>query len=116
MSIKERKEITKMLVKVEVVILMMIFTIILLHTMPLAGTAMFSYYERSDFMKHYLKSKDDEIKYAVDMYCEHPNMKNNNTESIGCNGACSECKYGMATLSLKDFFKIMKYTKIDFIQ
>lgn len=40
MSIKERKEITKMLVKVEVVILM-IFTIILLHTMPLAGTAMF---------------------------------------------------------------------------
>lgn len=38
-------------------------------------------------MKHYLKSKDDEIKYAVDMYCEHPNMKNNNTESIGCNGA-----------------------------
>ena len=35
MSIKERKEITKMLVKVEVVILMMIFTIILLHTMPL---------------------------------------------------------------------------------
>lgn len=41
MSIKEKKEITKMLVKVEVVILMMIFTVILLHTMPLAGTAMF---------------------------------------------------------------------------
>lgn len=45
MSIKERKEITKMLVKVEVAILMMIFTIIftiiLIHTMPLAGTAMF---------------------------------------------------------------------------
>lgn len=51
-------------------------------------------------MKHYLKSKDGEIKYTVDMYCEHPNMKNNNTESVGCNGACSECKYGMATLSL----------------
>lgn len=40
MSIKEKKEITKTLVKVEVVILVMIFTI-LLHTMPLAGTAMF---------------------------------------------------------------------------
>lgn len=26
-------------------------------------------------MKHYLKSKDGEIKYTVDMYCEHPNMK-----------------------------------------
>ena len=35
-----------------------------------------SCYERSDFMKHYLKSKDGEIKYTVDMYCEHPNMKN----------------------------------------
>lgn len=46
-------------------------------------------------MKHYLKSKDGEIKYTVDMYCEHPNMKNNNTESVGCNGACSKCKYGM---------------------
>lgn len=32
-------------------------------------------------MKHYLKSKDGEIKYTVDMYCEHPNMKNNNTEN-----------------------------------
>lgn len=36
MSIKKKIELTKMLV-----ILMMIFTIILLHTMPLAGTAMF---------------------------------------------------------------------------
>lgn len=60
-------------------------------------------------MKHYLKSKDGEIKYTVDMYCEHPNMKNNNTESVGC-------KYGMATLSLRDFYEIMKYAKIDFIQ
>ena len=41
MSIKKKIELTKILVKVEVVILMMIFTIILLHTMPLAGTAMF---------------------------------------------------------------------------
>ena len=45
MSIKERKEITKMLVKVEVVILMMIFTIILLHTMPLAAKAKSEEYE-----------------------------------------------------------------------
>ena len=67
-------------------------------------------------LKHYLKSKDGEIKYTVDMHCEHPNMKNNNTESVGCNGACSECKYGMATLSLKDFYEIMKYAKIGFFQ
>lgn len=26
-------------------------------------------------LKHYLKSKDGEIKYTADMYCEHPNMK-----------------------------------------
>lgn len=37
-------------------------------------------------MKLYLKSKDGDIEYTVDMYCEHPNMKNNNTESVGCNG------------------------------
>ena len=41
MSIKEKKEITKILVKVEVVIAMMILTIVLLHTMPLAGTTIF---------------------------------------------------------------------------
>ncbi len=41
MSIKKKIELTKMLVKVEAVIAMMILTIVLLHTMPLAGTAMF---------------------------------------------------------------------------
>lgn len=41
MSTRKKIEITKILVKVEVVILMMIFTIILLHTMPLAGTTIF---------------------------------------------------------------------------
>ncbi len=29
--------------------------------------------------------------------------------------ACSECKYGTATLSLKDFYEIMKYAKIGFV-
>lgn len=67
-------------------------------------------------MTHYLKSKNGEVKYAVDMYCNHPNMKDNNTESVGCDGACSKCKYGAATLSLKDFCEIMKYAKIGFIQ
>lgn len=54
-------------------------------------------------MKHYLKSKDGEIKYTVDMYCEHPNMKNNNTESVGCNGTCSECKYWYGDLITQGF-------------
>lgn len=76
----------------------------------------FSIMERSDFMRHYLKSENGEVKYTVDMYCGHPDMKNNNTESVGCNGVCSECKYGMAILSLKDFYEIMKYAKIDFRQ
>lgn len=67
-------------------------------------------------MRHYLKSENGEVKYTVDMYCGHPDMKNNNTESVGCNGVRSECKYGMATLSLKDFYEIMKYAKIDFRQ
>ena len=43
-------------------------------------------------MKHYLKSKDGEIKCTVDMYCEHPNMKNNNTESVGwISGQYGQC-------------------------
>ena len=41
MSTRKKIEITKALVKVEMVLLAMIFTIVLLHTMPLAGTAMF---------------------------------------------------------------------------
>ena len=63
-------------------------------------------------MRHYLKSENGEVKYTVDMYCGHPDMKNNNTESVGCNGVCSECKYGIATLSLHDFYEIMKYAKM----
>lgn len=33
-------------------------------------------------MKHYLKSKDGEIKYTADMYCEHPNMKKTITRKV----------------------------------
>lgn len=64
MSIKEKKEITKTLVKVEVVILMMIFTIILLHTTPLAGTAIFVV--DCIFIGLYAKTKSEE--YEEEFY------------------------------------------------
>ena len=75
-----------------------------------------NYFKEECSMRHYLKSKNGEVKYTVDMNCGHPNMKNNNTQSVGCNGACSVCRYGTATLSLHDFYEIMKYADINFKQ
>ena len=34
-------------------------------------------------MKHYLKNKEGDVKYTVDMYCGHPNMVGNSTASVG---------------------------------
>lgn len=52
-------------------------------------------------MTHYRTYKDHEIKF--DVGCNHPQMKNNNTESIGCNGQCHECKHCQVTMSFADF-------------
>ena len=68
------------------------------------------------FMKHYLKNKEGDVKYTVDMYCDHPNMVGNSTASVGCDGECEHCEYGVAQLSLKDFYKIIRYANIDFKQ
>lgn len=67
-------------------------------------------------MKHYLKNKEGDIKYTVDMYCGHPNMTGNSTDSVGCDGKCEHCEHGVAQLSLKDFYKIIRYANIDFKQ
>ncbi len=63
MSTRKKVEITKMLVKVEVVLLAMIFTIILLHAMPLAGTAMFVV--DCIFIGLYAKAKSEEYEERV---------------------------------------------------
>lgn len=33
-------------------------------------------------MKHYLKNKEGDVKYTVDMYCGHPNMVGNSMASV----------------------------------
>ena len=50
------------------------------------------------------------------MYCGHPNMVGNSTVSVGCDGKCEHCEYGVAQLSMKDFYKIIRYANIDFKQ
>lgn len=67
-------------------------------------------------MMHYLQNKTGDIKYTVDMQCGHPDMKGNTTASVGCDGKCEKCTFGVARLTLPDFYKIMKYAKLDFIQ
>lgn len=67
-------------------------------------------------MRHYLKNKEGDIKYTVDMYCGHPNMTGNSTDSVGCDGKCEYCEHGVAQLSLKDFYKIIRHANIVFKQ
>ena len=58
MSIKKKIELTKMLVKVEVAIAMMILTIVLLHARPLDGTVLFVF--DCVFIGLYAKAKSEE--------------------------------------------------------
>lgn len=59
-------------------------------------------------MTHYLRSKDGILDVKVEMGCKHPDIKNNSTESIGCNGECESCNYGNAELSIKDFLELAR--------
>lgn len=63
-------------------------------------------------MRHYLKSENGEVKCTVDMYCGHPYAKDYNTRPVSCNCACSKCMWGIVTLSVEDFYEIMKYAKL----
>ena len=64
MSIKKKIEFTKMLIKVEAVIAMMILTMVLLHARPLAGTALFVF--ECVFIGLYAKAKSEE--YEEEFY------------------------------------------------
>lgn len=59
-------------------------------------------------MTHYLKNKNGDFKIAVNMGCNHPDMENNNTESIGCGGNCQECSYSIASLNIPDMLELLK--------
>lgn len=43
-----------------------------------------------------MKTGDGEFNFSVDMGCGHPDIHGNSTVSIGCNGECEKCHYGVA--------------------
>lgn len=59
-------------------------------------------------MKYCLKSKDGNFKFAVEMGCNHPDMKNNSTESVGCSGNCDKCRFSIATLTIPAFMELIE--------
>lgn len=65
-------------------------------------------------MTHYLKSKDGDFKFKVEMGCNHPNMVGNNAESVGCNGRCEECKYSIATMTIPEAVELIKRAKCNY--
>lgn len=57
-------------------------------------------------MTHYLKDKNGEV-YSINMGCKHPDMDGNTTASVGCNGNCNRCKYGIASLTIEEALKLI---------
>ena len=59
-------------------------------------------------MTHYLKSKDGNFKFKVEMGCGHKDMVGNSTSSVGCDGNCQECSSSVATLSIPDVMELIR--------
>lgn len=59
-------------------------------------------------MKHYLSSEDGSFSFAVEMGCNHPNLENNSTDSIGCNGNCEECRYSIASTTIPEMMELLR--------
>ena len=64
-------------------------------------------------MTHCLKSKDENFKFVVEMGCNHPDMKNNSTDSVGYSGNCEECKYSIAAITIPDFMELIRRAECD---
>lgn len=62
-------------------------------------------------MRHYLQTEDGKFKITVEMGCNHPGMKNNSTDSIGCNGKCEECKYSIASCTIPEMDQLLELAK-----
>lgn len=57
---------------------------------------------------HYLKSKDGNFKFKINMGCNHPNMVGNTTASVGCDGKCEECNHSIATMTIPEALELIK--------
>lgn len=58
-------------------------------------------------MTHYLKTEKGELEIKVEMGCNHPNMTDNSTESVGCKGDCCCCKHSVATTTLPVMMELL---------
>lgn len=59
-------------------------------------------------MIHYLKSKDGNFNFKVEMGCNHPDLKGNSSENIGCDGQCEKCGYSIATMTIPVVAELIK--------
>lgn len=62
-------------------------------------------------MLHNLKSEDGTFKLNVEMYCGHPDIRDNNTESVGCNDNCCVCKHSRAVCTIPEMYELLKRAK-----
>lgn len=67
-------------------------------------------------MLHYLKTEDGNLKVKTEMGCNHPKMKNNNTDSVGCGGECHECSHSIATCTIPEMLGLLKRAGCTFRQ
>ena len=67
-------------------------------------------------MKHYLKNEDGTLKIAVEMGCNHPDMKDGATEAVSCNGDCGSCSHSIASMTILELEKLLERAKCNFVQ
>ena len=66
-------------------------------------------------LRHHLKTEDGTIEVTLEMGCGHPDLKNNSSGNIGCDGDCGSCQFSFATGTIPDVKKLLyacKCTKL----
>lgn len=46
--------------------------------------------------------------FTIEMGCNHPDMRGNTTESVGCNGDCEECGYSIASTTIPQINELIR--------
>ena len=62
-------------------------------------------------MTHYLESQDGKFRIEIEMGCNHPAMKNNSTESVCCDGDCSQCGHSIAKTTIPEMLELLNRAK-----
>ena len=59
-------------------------------------------------MNHFLKSADGAFELDIEMGCNHPDMVDNSTAGIGCDGDCASCAYSVAKCSIPVMMELLQ--------